>query len=181
MPASALPAAAALLSIPPFRRCVAPGQGGNGAAHYFSSAERVEDGAGVDEHAEREGPGVCVLSASSHPAASWMADMLSTASWLVGRRLYPSGYRRRAVQAEEAKASKTSRYAGEGWRGPCSKGGQRRWVVDVDDAETVSLSIGSDAIVHVEERVAGVPEFEADRARERRARRQEQQRAKPRG
>ena len=66
MPASALPAAAALLSIPPFRRCVAPGQGGNGAAHYFSSAERVEDGAGVDEHAERAGPGgVCTERAES--------------------------------------------------------------------------------------------------------------------
>ena len=41
-----------------------------------------------------------VLGTSRQPAASWMAGMLSTAAWLVGRRVHPSSCRRRAVQAE---------------------------------------------------------------------------------
>ena len=45
--------------------------------------------------------------------ASWMADMLSTAARLGGRRLHPSDCRRWSVQAEKAKALMTSRYARE--------------------------------------------------------------------
>ena len=55
--------------------------------------------------------GMCVLVTSRQPAASWMAAMLSTAAWLVGSRVQPNCGRRRAVQVDEAKARKTSRYA----------------------------------------------------------------------
>ena len=39
--------------------------------------------------------GVRMLSVSGHPVASWIADMLNTAAWLVGRRVHPSGCRKR--------------------------------------------------------------------------------------
>ena len=55
------------------------------------------------------------MVASRHPAASWMAGILSMAAWLAGRRAHPSpsGCRRRAEQSEEAKILKVSRYARE--------------------------------------------------------------------
>ena len=51
----------------------------------------------------------------------------------------------------------------------------------MDDDEAVGLAIGPDAPVHVGERNAGAPKLKADDAWERRARRQKQQRAEPRG
>ena len=49
----------------------------------------------------------------------------------------------------------------------------------MDDTEAAGLAVGSGACVHVEERVAGVAELEADGAGEWRARGELQARAEP--
>ena len=62
--------------------------------------------------------------------------------------------------------------AGEAGEGLARGETRGNGVADVGDTEAAGLAIGSNAFVYVEERVAGVPELEADGAWERRARRQ---------
>ena len=121
------------------------------------------------------------MGASGHTAASWMADMLSTAAWLVStaesERLQEEG---RAGGSSEGAGGLAAR-AGKGGEGLARGEAGDDGVAYVDDAEAAGLAIVADALVHVEQRVAGMTKLEADRAREQRARRQKQQRAEPRG
>ena len=78
-----------------------------------SFPKEEETAAEVTSMPSGRGRWVGVLGASRHPAASWREKMLSTAAWLVGRRVYQCGCRWRAEQLEEAKALEVSRYAQE--------------------------------------------------------------------
>ena len=134
---------------------------------WRTAAEQTSMPSGRDWRARR-------LVALRLPAASRIADILSTAAWLVGRRAHPSGCKRRAEQSVDAKALKVSRYAREREARALAGEAGVYGVTDVDGATAIGLAAGAGALAEVEQGATRTPEFEADSARGRCARQQKQ-------